>query len=536
MDTQVQLLRTEVNLNPPTHYTTTNNISSPLTTIELVQVPPTIYLPTAAPSMPEPNTFPPSPLFLLTPDPFFNGSYHNWTSPGGGGVGGFQLTIAGVLIPLIYVAVCVIGLVGNTLVIYIVLHYVRTESVTNIYILNLAIADELFMLGLPFLAVQNALLSWPFGSLMCRVVMTVDAINQFTAIFCLTVMSIDRYLAVVHPIRSSWWRRPHVAKAVNAAVWAVSFVVVLPVVVFADVLEDDGNCSIVWPEPAEVWKASFIVYTCTVGFFGPLLVICLCYLLIVIKVRNAGKRARSTSSRRRKSERKITRMVVVVVAVFVLCWLPFYILNIVNLLILLPGEFRGLYYFVVVLSYANSCANPIIYGFLSDNFKRGFRKALCRSSRRVENHERAAATELQRPAELWRGIVPEPRDGLGVTKSHEGGEEEVEEEVEEEEENGIEMERREDATQIRENCRIAQNGNGGGQVESSSILFTPGRKVETVPLGQRAKAGEEAGKGPGLELGPTVAVSTLANGSKSESNRSRPETVEKSPKLEISYL
>lgn len=249
-------------------------------------------------------------------------------------------------------------------------------------------------------------------------------------------------------------------------------------------------------------------------------------------MRNAGKRARSTSSRRRKSERKITRMVVVVVAVFVLCWLPFYILNIVNLLILLPGEFRGLYYFVVVLSYANSCANPIIYGFLSDNFKRGFRKALCRSSRRVENHERAAATELQRPAELWRGIAPEPRDGLGVTKSHEGGEEEVEEE----EENGIEMERREDATQMRENCRIAQNGNGGGQVESSRILFTPGGNVETVPLGQRAKAGEEAGKGPGLELGPTVAFSTLANGSKSESNRSRPETVEKSPKLEISYL
>ncbi|KAK6300756.1 hypothetical protein J4Q44_G00288540 [Coregonus suidteri] len=503
--------------------------------MELVQTPPVIYLPTAAPSMPGPNTstFPLSPLLLLTPDDrFFNRSYHNWTNPGGGGVGGFQPTIAGVLIPLIYVAVCVIGLVGNTLVIYIVLHYVRTESVTNIYILNLAIADELFMLGLPFLAVQNALLSWPFGSLMCRVVMTVDAINQFTSIFCLTVMSIDRYLAVVHPIRSSWWRRPHVAKAVNATVWAVSFVVVLPVVVFADVLEDDGNCSIVWPEPAEVWKASFIVYTCTVGFFGPLLVICLCYLLIVVKVRSAGKRARPTSSRRRKSERKITRMVVVVVAVFVLCWLPFYILNIVNLLVLLPGEFRGLYYFVVVLSYANSCANPILYGFLSDNFKRGFRKALCRSSRRVENHERAAATELQLPAELWRGIAPERRDGLGVTKAHGGGEEEKEEE---DEEDGIEMERREDVTQMTEDCRIAQNGNGGGQVESSRILFTPGGKVETVPQGQRAKAGEVAGKGPGL--GPTVTVSNLTNGSKSKSNRSLPEeTVEKSTKLEISYL
>lgn len=192
--------------------------------------------------------------------------------------------VAGILIPLIYGVVCVVGLVGNTLVIHVIVNYTKNESVTNIYILNLAIADELFMLGLPFLAVQNALLSWPFGSLMCRVVMTVDAINQFTSIFCLTVMSVDRYMAVVHPIRSCWWRRPNVAKAISATMWAGSFVVVLPVVVFADVLKDDGNCSIVWPEPAEVWKTSFIVYTCTVGFFCPLLVICLCYLLIVIKV------------------------------------------------------------------------------------------------------------------------------------------------------------------------------------------------------------------------------------------------------------
>uniref|UniRef100_A0A8C5DA93 Somatostatin receptor type 5-like n=1 Tax=Gouania willdenowi TaxID=441366 RepID=A0A8C5DA93_GOUWI len=309
--------------------------------------------------------------------------------------------LAGIFIPLIYGIVCIVGLVGNSLVIHVVVNYTKNESVTNIYILNLAIADELFMLGLPFLAVQNALLFWPFGSLMCRVVMTVDAINQFTSIFCLTVMSVDRYLAVVHPIRSSWWRRPHVAKAISGTVWAGSFVVVLPVVVFADVLKDDGNCSIVWPEPAEVWKTSFIVYTCTVGFFCPLLVICLCYLLIV---RRVGKRAQATSSRRRKSERKVTRMVVVVVAVFVFCWLPFYALNILNLLVILPGDFRGLYFFVVVLSYANSCANPILYGFLSDNFKRGFRKALCRTSRRVKSNDKTA-TELQRPTEEWAGIV-----------------------------------------------------------------------------------------------------------------------------------
>ncbi|XP_004066165.1 somatostatin receptor type 5 [Oryzias latipes] len=354
----------------------------------------------------------------------FNSSCYNCTTSD-------TLTgLAGIFIPLIYGIVCIVGLVGNTLVIHVIVNYTKNESVTNIYILNLAIADELFMLGLPFLAVQNALLSWPFGSLMCRVVMTVDAFNQFTSIFCLTVMSVDRYLAVVHPIRSSWWRRPRVAKAISATVWGGSFVVVLPVVVFADVLKDDGNCSIVWPEPAEVWKTSFIVYTCTVGFFCPLLVISLCYLLIIIKVRSVGKRTQMASTRRRKSERKITRMVVVVVAVFVFCWLPFYALNVINLLVVLPGDFRGLYYFVVVLSYANSCANPILYGFLSDNFKRGFRKALCRTSRRVKNNDRVC-TEVQRPTEEWGGILLQPKKSDVAANVHKKncGEGRVEEEI-----------------------------------------------------------------------------------------------------------
>ncbi|XP_018540885.1 LOW QUALITY PROTEIN: somatostatin receptor type 5-like [Lates calcarifer] len=459
---------------------------------------------------------PSEPLLSFTPT---NGSFifntcQNCTGPEPGSLPG----LAGIFIPLIYGIVCIVGLVGNTLVIHVVVNYTKNESVTNIYILNLAIADELFMLGLPFLAVQNALLFWPFGSLMCRVVMTVDAINQFTSIFCLTVMSVDRYLAVVHPIRSSWWRRPHVAKAISATVWVGSFVVVLPVVVFADVLKDDGNCSIVWPEPAEVWKTSFIVYTSTVGFFCPLLVICLCYLLIVIKVRSVGKRAQATSSRRRKSERKITRMVVVVVAVFVLCWLPFYALNIVNLLEVLPGDFRGLYFFVLVLSYANSCANPILYGFLSDNFKRGFRKALCRTSRRVKNNDRAG-TEVPRPTEEWGGIVLQTQKCEGATNVHrkDCGENEEEEEI-----SGTEG-----AMQMSEMCKISENGNHSGVREGSRTQVIQRGKPEP------GHSGELTGKGSDFDRADVM--STMA--SKSRNNRSQPEEFpDKNSVLEISYL
>ncbi|XP_010568907.1 PREDICTED: somatostatin receptor type 5 [Haliaeetus leucocephalus] len=315
-----------------------------------------------------------------------------------------------VLIPICYLLVCAVGLSGNTLVIYVVLRYAKMKTVTNIYILNLAVADVLFMLGLPFLATQNAISYWPFGSFLCRLVMTVDGINQFTSIFCLTVMSMDRYLAVVHPIKSTKWRRPRVAKLISVTVWTFSFLVVLPVIIFSDVQEDFQTCNMNWPEPVNIWSAAFIIYTSVLGFFGPLLVICLCYLLIVIKVKSSGIRVGST--RRRRSERKVTRMVVIIVVVFVFCWLPFYMMNIVNLIFILPEDpvLVGVYFFVVVLSYANSCANPILYGFLSDNFKQSFQKVLClRKGNGVEDgdpieHRQENSSRLQESMLTQRNI------------------------------------------------------------------------------------------------------------------------------------
>ncbi|KAI5089805.1 somatostatin receptor type 5-like isoform X2 [Silurus meridionalis] len=296
-----------------------------------------------------------------------------------------------VITAFISLTVFIVGVIGNTLAIYVVLRYVKMKTVTNIYILNLAIADELYLLGLPFLSTQNALSYWPFGSFLCRVVMTTDSLNQFTSIFCLTVMSIDRYLAVVHPLRSSRWRRPRVAKVVSAAVWVTSFIVVLPVVIFSDVQDSFYSCNMSWPEPRSFWPVAFILYTSVLGFFAPLLVICACYVLIVVRVKASG--ARAGFGRRRRSERKVTRMVVVIVMAFVFCWLPFYMINIVNLIHIVPENnvTVGIYFFSVIFTYVNSCANPVLYGFLSDNFRQSFRKVLClRRANGVEDGEPSA--------------------------------------------------------------------------------------------------------------------------------------------------
>lgn len=289
-------------------------------------------------------------------------------------------TTSNAVLTCIYFVVCIVGLCGNTLVIYVILRYAKMKTITNIYILNLAIADELFMLGLPFLAMQVALVHWPFGKAICRVVMTVDGINQFTSIFCLTVMSIDRYLAVVHPIKSAKWRRPRTAKMISLAAWGASLLVILPIMIYAGLRSNQwgrSSCTINWPGESGAWYTGFIIYAFILGFLVPLVIICLCYVFIIIKVKSSGIRV--GSSKRKKSERKVTRMVSIVVAVFVFCWLPFYIFNVssVSVAINPTPALKGMFDFVVILTYANSCANPILYAFLSDNFKKSFQNVLC---------------------------------------------------------------------------------------------------------------------------------------------------------------
>ncbi|NWJ03971.1 SSR4 protein, partial [Crypturellus undulatus] len=286
--------------------------------------------------------------------------------------------IAGmVVIQCIYALVCLLGLLGNSLVIFVILRYAKMKTATNIYLLNLAIADELFMLSIPFVATSAALHHWPFGRALCRTVLGVDGLNMFTSVFCLTVLSLDRYIAVVHPLRAATYRRPRVAKMVNGGVWLLSLLVASPIPIFAGTATThDGQavaCNLLWPSPA--WSAAFVVYTTLLGFLLPVLAMGLCYLLIVGKMRAVAQRV--GWQQRRRSEGKLTRLVLMVVAMFVVCWMPFYVVQLVNLL--LPGRLDATVNNAsLILSYSNSCANPILYGFLSENFRHSFHGVLRR--------------------------------------------------------------------------------------------------------------------------------------------------------------
>lgn len=115
------------------------------------------------------------------------------------------------------------------------------KTATNIYIFNLALADALATSTLPFQSAKYLMSTWPFGELLCKVVIAIDYYNMFTSIFTLTMMSVDRYIAVCHPVRALDFRTPVKAKIINICIWILSSAVGFPVMVMAVTVTDTGE-------------------------------------------------------------------------------------------------------------------------------------------------------------------------------------------------------------------------------------------------------------------------------------------------------
>ncbi|KAG8293817.1 somatostatin receptor type 2-like [Homalodisca vitripennis] len=277
---------------------------------------------------------------------------------------------------VLYALVCIVGLFGNSLVIYVVLRFSKMQTVTNMYIVNLAIADECFLIGIPFLIATMSLQLWPFGNIMCKIYMTTTSINQFTSSIFLTIMSADRYVAVCHPISAPKIRTPLISKVVSFTAWTASGFLMIPVFMYSNI--ENNSCNIIWPETEQLsGNTAFTLYSFVLGFAIPLMLILCFYVLVIRKLRTVGPK--NKSKEKKKSHRKVTKLVLTVITVYVVCWLPYWITQ-VALIYTPPKACQShfaitIFLLVGILSYSNSAMNPILYAFLSDNFKKSFLKA-----------------------------------------------------------------------------------------------------------------------------------------------------------------
>jgi allatostatin C receptor len=145
-----------------------------------------------------------------------------------------QYPMSNVVAIILYFIVCVVGLFGNSLVIYVVMRFSKMQTVTNRYILNLALADQCFLIGIPFLLTTMHLNEWIFGPILCKLYMISTSITQFTSSIFLLIMSADRFIAVCHPISSPRFRTPLVSKFVSFFAWGLSVLMMLPIFFYGE--------------------------------------------------------------------------------------------------------------------------------------------------------------------------------------------------------------------------------------------------------------------------------------------------------------
>ncbi|XP_053268625.1 delta-type opioid receptor-like [Pleuronectes platessa] len=301
------------------------------------------------------------------------------------------------IITAVYSVVFVVGLLGNCLVMYVIIRYTKMKTATNIYIFNLALADALVTTTMPFQSTDYLLNTWPFGEVVCKVFISIDYYNMFISIFTLTMMSVDRYVAVCHPVKALDFRTPIKAKMINVCIWLLSSAAGIPAFVLGGTQtnSDITECALQFPEPYVYWDTVMKVCVFVFAFVVPVLIITVCYSLMVLRLKSV--RMLSGSREKDRNLRRITRLVVVVVAVFVVCWTPIHIFILIKALVSVPETtaIMAAYFFCVALGYTNSSLNPVLYAFLDENFKRCF-KDFCLSAKlkgeRVSGGRKAPST------------------------------------------------------------------------------------------------------------------------------------------------
>lgn len=134
------------------------------------------------------------------------------------------------VVPIFFGIIAITGLIGNSLVVYVVLNNHQMRSTTNTLLVNLASADLLFIVFcVPFTAVDYMLAEWPFGLVWCKVVQYLIIVMAYVSIYTLVLISFERYLAVCFPICSISMRNQRNTSLAIGALWIVILIVNLPV-------------------------------------------------------------------------------------------------------------------------------------------------------------------------------------------------------------------------------------------------------------------------------------------------------------------
>ncbi|XP_070706836.1 proteinase-activated receptor 1-like [Pempheris klunzingeri] len=295
--------------------------------------------------------------------------------------------VSTVLIPSFYTLVCLISVPINICAVLAFSRRIRPKKPAAIYMLNLACADLLFAVLLPFkISYHFGGNDWMFGPLMCRVVTAAFYWNMYCSVLLIACISVDRLLAVVYPINSLAWRSPRTSLIACLTMWVLSFAGSVPLVLSNQTVHlrelNITTCHDVQPPHKLIWhyKIYFITLCCTL-FFLPLLVTMVSYIRVIWCL---SRVPRGVPGRSRRRTRAVV-MALTVLVMFVVCFTPTNCLLLAHYLQFnkgikdsreTPDGSYALYLVFMCVGSLNCVLDPLVYYFGSSQCQRQLSSAL----------------------------------------------------------------------------------------------------------------------------------------------------------------
>ncbi|XP_043101817.1 leukotriene B4 receptor 1 [Puntigrus tetrazona] len=285
-----------------------------------------------------------------------------------------ELGLAGACVIL---GVCfLVGTPGNLLVVWTILKHVKQRSHTVLLILHLAVADLLVLVTLP-LWIYSLARSWVFGEAACKAMVYIINACMYSSVFIITVMSVERFLAVRYPFASIGWKKRQALNKVLLIIWMASFLLSIPIIETQTLGDVHGQNQCLFREyESDAKEAVFLTLESLIGFVIPFFTLLVCYGCLFSRIVQMNF----------KSKRKSTGLICGVVVMFGLCWIPYHVGNFLSLISLavkhsnpvvaesLEEACTTMTIIAGALAFISSSVNPVLYVFAARTFRSSLRE------------------------------------------------------------------------------------------------------------------------------------------------------------------
>ncbi|CAK6955372.1 chemokine (C motif) receptor 1a%2C duplicate 1 [Scomber scombrus] len=288
------------------------------------------------------------------------------------------VTFGSYAIPVFFTVVITLSLTGNILVLVILALYENLKSLTNIFILNLAVSDLVFTTGLPFWAIYH-IWGWLYSEMLCKIVTFVFFTGFYSSILFLTIMTIYRYIAVVHPLSDLRAQKLVTGVFLSVLLWVISIGAAMPSLLYTSLssVPQNGEHTVGCEYEAGLWKHISISQQ-NVFFLVAFVVMAFCYIKILGRIRR-------TKSHKKK---RAVKLVFCIVAVFFVGWVPYNVVIFLRILddhLVAPFDkcersiqLEYAFHVCRLIAFSHCCLNPVFYAFVGVKFRSHLKSMLHR--------------------------------------------------------------------------------------------------------------------------------------------------------------